>query len=495
MKKAKTDKSFAALGLDFGSLNAHALANDDLGYIGHIAKEVWDKTGGNEVELSKVFKSDASRNLIRSLANDMGEYQKTWKSALNADQGGVMKDHETAMKSIGKQWEKFNIQLTEVMSTHLAPWLEKLTGWMEKLTQNTGVASAVFKTFAFTFLLGTGIKFVQAFVSPTISALWKLAPAIKAVTFAMGGAIKVAATFLVTNPIGWAILAAAALAGIAYLVWKNWAKIKGFFIGVWDVIKGLWAKIPAWAKYLSPMTLIPALIIQNWRKIVGAFIGIYNFIKSIFSNIGKFIVGLWPTFKNAGQGLINAIAGGIKSAIMAPVNAVKTIFTNIWKFITGIFAKFKDAGKNIITSIVQGMTSVIMAPVNAVKTMVGKVRNLLPFSPAKEGPLRDIHRIKFTETIAASIKPGPLVGKATEVFGKVRRAAPAMALAASPIMPLAGAGQAQQPIQIVINIDARGAAPGAEQNIRKELMKCLPDIERALAEAADRRARSSNYGR
>jgi hypothetical protein len=46
MKKAKTDKSFAALGMDFESLNAHALANDDLGYIGHIAKEVWAATGG-----------------------------------------------------------------------------------------------------------------------------------------------------------------------------------------------------------------------------------------------------------------------------------------------------------------------------------------------------------------------------------------------------------------------------------------------------------------
>jgi hypothetical protein len=50
-----------------------------------------------------------------------------------------------------------------------------------------------------------------------------------------------------------------------------------------------------------------------------------------------------------------------------------------------------------------------MMPYNLAKTMVEKVRNLLPFSPAKEGPLRDLHKIKLVETIAATIKPAPLV--------------------------------------------------------------------------------------
>lgn len=40
---------------------------------------------------------------------------------------------------------------------------------------------------------------------------------------------------------------------------------------------------------------------------------------------------------------------------------------------------------------------------------IQKIRDYLPFSPAKTGPLRDIHRIRLMETIAMSIKPAPLL--------------------------------------------------------------------------------------
>ncbi len=55
------------------------------------------------------------------------------------------------------------------------------------------------------------------------------------------------------------------------------------------------------------------------------------------------------------------------------------------------------------------------------------VRDHLPSSPAKIGPLSDLHRLRFTETIAASIRPEPMV--------KAMRFATAAALAAA--VPLA----------------------------------------------------------
>jgi len=46
-----------------------------------------------------------------------------------------------------------------------------------------------------------------------------------------------------------------------------------------------------------------------------------------------------------------------------------------------------NAGKSIIRGLVRGIKSMASAPVDAVKGIVGKVRDFLPFSPAKEGPL------------------------------------------------------------------------------------------------------------
>ena len=45
-------------------------------------------------------------------------------------------------------------------------------------------------------------------------------------------------------------------------------------------------------------------------------------------------------------------------------------------------------------------------PVELVKNMLQKVRNLLPFSPAKDGPLKDLHRVRIVETLTETITKG-----------------------------------------------------------------------------------------
>jgi hypothetical protein len=50
------------------------------------------------------------------------------------------------------------------------------------------------------------------------------------------------------------------------------------------------------------------------------------------------------------------------------------------------------------------------------------------------------------------------------------------------------------PIHVTINIDARGAAPGAKADIEKAVLAAVPKIEKAIAAAQGRRARASNGG-
>ncbi|MEO2068678.1 MAG: hypothetical protein ABGX27_04115, partial [Desulfurobacteriaceae bacterium] len=59
---------------------------------------------------------------------------------------------------------------------------------------------------------------------------------------------------------------------------------------------------------------------------------------------------------------------------------------------------------------------------NAVKEVVRKIRNFLPFSPAKEGPLSDLHRtgLAFVKTFAEGIKGDPLIYKVNAMVGKLK---------------------------------------------------------------------------
>ncbi|MEM0333417.1 MAG: hypothetical protein QXX30_03065 [Candidatus Aenigmatarchaeota archaeon] len=59
-------------------------------------------------------------------------------------------------------------------------------------------------------------------------------------------------------------------------------------------------------------------------------------------------------------------------------------------------------------------------PIEAFKSIVQKIRNLLPFSPAKEGPLRDLHQIKLMETIAQGLTPYPLLERMKQVLEPVK---------------------------------------------------------------------------
>src|SRR5690606_2074576 len=68
--------------------------------------------------------------------------------------------------------------------------------------------------------------------------------------------------------------------------------------------------------------------------------------------------------------------------------------------------EFFDAGKNIVTSIADGIKSAIGKVTDAISDVTKKVRDFLPFSPAKEGPLRDIMNVRIAESIAEAIRKG-----------------------------------------------------------------------------------------
>lgn len=94
---------------------------------------------------------------------------------------------------------------------------------------------------------------------------------------------------------------------------------------------------------------------------------------------------------------------------------------------------FTHHGARMMETIAAGMRARAHVVVSEMRKVTQTLRDHLPSSPAKVGPLSDIHRLKFSETMARSIKPGPLVAA-------MRRTAAATMAAASLTAPtLAGA--------------------------------------------------------
>ncbi len=136
------------------------------------------------------------------------------------------------------------------------------------------------------------------------------------------------------------------------------------------------------------------LLYKNWDRIVKWLSSALNWLKENWKKLAHTIL------------------------FMNPFTAVIITINNFVRKVFGI--NLFEAGKKIITTFTEGIKSVASKPVEAMKSIVQKIRNFLPFSPAKEGPLRDIHRIKLIETIAQGIKASPLLNAMKKVLEPVK---------------------------------------------------------------------------
>lgn len=216
-----------------------------------------------------------------------------------------------------------------------AAFLKMKAGSMTAISGIKNVVTNIL-TFAKTAALN-GMQAAQSFVLGIIG-IGKQA-IVTAVT-AMPGLIASVwgfTTALLANPITWIVIAIIALIAGLVALWQNWDSVVAFIKGV-------------------------------WTGFVSGIVAGIDWIKEKFAVIGTF-------FGSIGENIKNAFVNGIEK--------IKT-------FITGVPQFFKESGKKIITTFVEGIKSMISKPAEIIKEGLQKVRNLLPFSDAKEGPLSSL---------------------------------------------------------------------------------------------------------
>lgn len=230
----------------------------------------------------------------------------------------------------------------------------------------------------------------------------------RAASLASAAATWVLNAALLANPITWVVIAFAAA---AVLIFKYWKPISGFFRGLWTGLKqGLAPAMPALKAFADRFRFIGVAL--GW--VVGK-------VRPVIGWFGRL---LKP---------VDDVGGAAENMGVRFGRVLGRMLT----FVGSLPAKFLRAGMNIVSSLWEGMTRLAGKPVEAMRAIVTRIRNHLPFSPAKEGPLRDLHRVRLVETLADTIRPGPVVA--------AMRGVAAAALASGAIaLPVHAAVQVQQ---------------------------------------------------
>lgn len=156
-------------------------------------------------------------------------------------------------------------------------------------------------------------------------------------------------------------------------------------------------------------------IIQSGVQILQALVkGIIQLLPLLITTainliiqIAQAIIGMLPKLLEAGKQILKAIIDGIIS-LAGSIGGV--IYSNVIQPIVNKVkeagSSFFNAGKGLLEQMKRGIESAAGSVLSAVSNIAGKVRDFLPFSPAKTGPLSDLDHLDFAGPIKDSLKRG-----------------------------------------------------------------------------------------
>ncbi|WP_163579144.1 tape measure protein [Gracilibacillus saliphilus] len=325
--------------------------------------------------------------------------------------GGISGVFDTLKETVNSTFSSINENLP-IMIDNVKAVYDNLKPWIPlMLSVATGILTVV-----------TAIKAFYA-TKAMITAIKKGVIALNAAVMA--------------NP--WTIVAMAAVAAVLLII-QYWEPISEFFVNLWEKVKLAFQLAYAYldkitdGKFSEIINIIKGYMEMVWNNIKA----VWEYIKNSFKNATDFLKALvkgdFKGMKNAmknqmenGKQLLSNIWGNIKtffnnylsdiwssvkqkfSDIVSSIgekmnealNKVKEIGGNILEFFGGI--NLFDSGKAIIQSAIDGIMSMKDKILGKVESIVGAVRDYWPFSPAKTGPLSDIHRMDFAGPVGDSI--------------------------------------------------------------------------------------------
>lgn len=320
MQPKRFQKGMGMLGLDSAKVQS-GMATDATGTIQKVLGAIKqlkaeDQLTAATLLFGKEYGDDASK-----LANNLDEYRRQL-ALVNAEKakGSMQRESDVNNQLLSKRWQMTQNRLFdsqtragETLKPVLIDLMNAASGLLDRFSTwiqaNPVLAGGILKTVVgltvLATVLGGGAVALAGFMAPfsilqftmaklvlnsagTTKSMAELFP-----TFIkLGKGVRMLGVALFTTPLGWFLLAIAAIAGAAYLIYKNWEPIKAFFLDLWTEIK---------AGFSGGLTGILGLIL-NFSPL-GMF---YRAFAGVMNYFGFELPGKFTEFgANVIQGLIN----------------------------------------------------------------------------------------------------------------------------------------------------------------------------------------------
>lgn len=311
-----------------------------------------------------------------------------------------------------------------------------LCGWLLQLTGATRSASDAADPTSWSNLgkvLGVLLASIVGVKTATLA--WRgVMMAISAVTKAWTAAQWLLNTALRANPIGIVITLVMGLAAAAGWIISNWDTVKKWWNSfwesagqlcsdAWEAVKGaVSGAIGAVLGYLSNLgASIVSSLAEAWESAKAAIVGVWDSITGGISEFGANVLaaltGAWTGLGETASALWNDLVSGAANTWNSIVSGVTGFGANLlagitgaWQSVLGFFDGLNlfESGAKLLSTFVDGVKSMVGSVVDSVTGVLSKIRNLLPFSDAKEGPLSTLTLSgnRMMTTIAEGVNQG-----------------------------------------------------------------------------------------
>lgn len=155
---------------------------------------------------------------------------------------------------------------------------------------------------------------------------------------------------------------------------------------------------------MAAVRALPGLISSVWSFTAALFANPITWVVIGIVALIAVIILLWRNWDKV-SAFLNTTWNNVVSGVTSGINNIKSGIGGIVTWIQGKLAAFGESGKKVIETFVGGITSVATKPVEAITGIFSKVRKLLPFSDAKEGPLSHLtlNGRRVMETVTTGI--------------------------------------------------------------------------------------------
>jgi TP901 family phage tail tape measure protein len=180
-------------------------------------------------------------------------------------------------------------------------------------------------------------------------------------------------------PIGLIVAALLLLAGVGYLVYKNWDTIKSTAKATWEFVSGAFET--AWDAIVQALNWAWGYIEPIWQAIV-------NFIEGVLMDVLDVLVSVWDSTWAAVTSAVDAaweivrpiwtmIANFIDSVLIPAVQSVQDNWRTVWGYVVGYFQYVWRWIKPIFEAIWNIIVAVVVPTFHFLKDTVKVVWNII----------------------------------------------------------------------------------------------------------------------